>query len=227
MRSTMIALALCASSLLGAQVAAPAGPTAPAAAKPAGSKGELRISGFMISGDHSFDFANTVTTTTGSMKGVDFLARISAIGIGIRSMTSTFGTGPNVTSADARLYLFPQVFSVMVGAGRRALWSNLNAMAPTQFDIGIVGVSSTVAIGGSGLRTNLSGAVYLPGGQSKDRVKGGMEGEASVMYRFPVVPLFVQVGYRTEVFTAKNKTSQTPEEVRGVRIGGGLLLGGR
>jgi len=225
MRTLLIAFVVGAAATADAQF--PAGPVAPTSPKAASSRGELRVSGFMITGDHSFDFANTVSTATGSSKGVDVLLRAKAIGIGFRSMTGTYGTQPNITSADARLYLFPQVFSIMVGAGRRALWSNLNPTSPTQFDIGIAGVSSTMAIGGSGLRTNVSAAVYLPGGQSKDKVKSGMEGEASIMYRLPVIPLFLQVGYRTEIFTAKAGTRETPEEVRGVRIGGGIQLGGR
>ena len=225
MRCVLIALAVAVATTAGAQ--APAGPVAPAAPKAASSRGELRISGFMINGDRSFDFANSVTTETGSITGVDVLLRAKAIGIGFRSMSGEYGTQPHVTSADARVYLFPPVFSIMVGAGRRALWSDLNATSPSQFDIGIAGVSSTVAIGGSGLRTNVAGAMYLPGGKSKDKIKSGMEGEASILYRFPVVPLFVQVGYRTELFTAKSGTRETPEEVRGIRIGGGLQLGGR
>ena len=225
MRAALIALVV--ATTAGAQISPPPGPIAPAAPKAASSSGELRVSGFMINGDRSFEFANVVDTAKGSIKGIDVLLRSKAIGIGFRSLSGTYGKQPHVTSADARVYLFPPVFSVMVGAGRRALWSDLNATSPSQFDIGIVGVSSTVAIGGSGLRTNVAGAYYLPGGQSKDKVKSGMEGEASVLYRFPVVPLFVQVGYRTELFTAKAGTRETPEEVRGIRIGGGLQLGGR
>lgn len=224
MRRFLIALAVGAAATAGAQIPAPVAPGAP---KAASSRGELRVSGFMINGDRSFDFANNVTTETGSIKGVDVLLRAKAIGIGFRSMTGTYGTQPHVTSADARVYLGPPVFSIAVGAGRRALWSDLNATAPSQFDIGIAGVSSTIAIGGSGLRTNVAGAMYLPGGQSKEKIKSGMEGEASILYRFPVVPLFVQIGYRTELFTAKAGTRETPEEVRGIRIGGGLQLGGR
>lgn len=225
MRTMSLVLALCAASTIGAQV--PSAPVAPAAAKASGSKGELRIGGFMINGDRSFDFANSVSTETGSIKGIEVLARVPGIGVGFRSLTGTFGAQPHVTSADARLYLFPKVFSIVVGAQRRALWSDLNATSPTQYDMGIAGVSSTVSIGGSGLRTNLAGAVYLPGGKTKDKIKGGMEGEASVIYRFPVVPLFLQVGYRTEVFTAKANNIETPEEVRGMRFGGGIQLGGR
>ena len=225
MRNLLIALVAGAVATAGAQV--PTGPVAPASPKAASSRGELRVSGFMISGDQSFDFANSVSTETGSMKGVDVLLRSSAIGIGFRSVSGTFGTQPHLASADARIYLFPQVFSIMVGAGRRALWSDLNPDTPTQFDIGIAGVSSTLAIGGSGLRTNLSAAIYAPAGKSKDKVKSGMEGEASILYHLPVVPLFLQVGYRTEVFTSKAGTRETPQEVRGVRVGGGLQIGGR
>ena len=224
MRTYLIALAVAATTA-GAQV--PTGPVAPAAPKAAKSRGELRVSGFMINGDRSYDVASTVSTEAGSIKGMDVLLRTSAIGIGFRSLSGTYGTQPHVANADARIYLFPPVFSIMAGAGRRALWSDLNKDNPSQFDIGIVGVSSTVAIGGSGLRTNVSGSYYVPGGKTKASIKSGMEGEASILYRFPVVPLFLQVGYRTELFTQKAGVRETPEEVRGVRIGGGLQLGGR
>lgn len=225
MRPYLIALVLGATTAIGAQ--APAAPIAPASAKPKMSSVELRVGGIMISGERSYEFLSNVESATGSIKGVDFLLRGKAAGISFRSLTGTFGTQPHVTSADARLLLFPQVFSIMVGAGRRALWSDFNATSPTQFDVGIAGVSSTVRIGGSGLRTNVSAALYLPAGQTKDKIKSGMEGEASVLYAIPKLPVFVQLGYRTELFTAKGPNSETPEEVRGIRIGGGLQLGGR
>ena len=225
MRAHVIAL------LLGASVAAdaqmPAGPVAPPAAKPKSSSVELRVGGIMISGERSYEFLNNVESETGEIKGVDFLLRSKAAGISFRSLTGTFGTQPHVTSADARLLLFPQVFSIMVGAGRRALWSDFNASSPTQFDMGIAGISSTVRIGGSGLRTNINAAIYLPAGETKDKIKGGMEGEASLLYAVPKLPFFLQVGYRTALFTAKGTNFETPEELRGIRLGGGLQLGGR
>lgn len=224
MRACLLALALATGSSLGAQMA---GPVAPANAKPKSSSVELRVGGIMISGERSYEFYNTVENATGSVKGVDFLLRGRAAGISFRSLSGTFGDQPNVTSADARLLLFPQVFSIVVGAGRRALWSELNADAPAQFDVGIAGISSTIGIGGTGLRTNINAAVYVPGGQTKDRIKGGMEGEASLIYTPPRVPLFVQLGYRTELFTSKGPNFETPEELRGIRVGGGLQLGGR
>lgn len=227
---------LVSASLAGAQapVGTPSAPTAPVIKK--GGGGELRISGFMINSERSLEFNDDITTKTAQIKGIDVLLRTKAIGLQIKSLSGLYEGQPNVTSADARILLFPPVFTVMVGAGRRALWSDLNATSPTQFDIGIAGVSSTVTIGGTGLRTNLSAAMYIPvkpkatagpqatGGTEMEK---GMEGEASLIYRFPKVPFFAQVGYRTEIFTSKNGARTTPEEVRGVKIGGGLALGGR
>lgn len=225
MRRLLLLLAVAAP---GAAAQVPAAPTAPAAGTARqGSSVEFRVGGIMISGDRSYDFLGNVESTTGSIRGIDFLFRGKAAGVSFRSMTGTFGDQPNVTSADARLLLFPPAFSIMLGAGRRALWSELNADSPTQFDLGIAGVSSTVRIGGSGLRTNISAAVYLPAGESKDRIKGGMEGEASVLWAVPKMPFFMQLGYRTELFTSQNSRFEVPEEVRGIRVGGGLQLGGR
>lgn len=222
-----LAVLLLAASVAGAQQF-PAGPVPPATAKARSSSGELRVTGFMINGERSYEFFNNVQNETGSVNGIEVLLRAKPIGLSFRSMSGTFGNQPHVTSADARLLLGPPPFSVMAGAGRRALWSDLNATAPTQFDLGIVGVSSTVSIGGTGLRTYIEGAAFLPAGKdAQDRMKGGLEGEAALIYTMPKVPIFVQLGYRTEVFTAKGATYETPEELRGLRVGGGIQFGGR
>jgi hypothetical protein len=237
MRNVILAFALCAASSVGAQTPATTGPAQPPPPKSGGGGREFRVGGFMISGDRSFDFANTVSNETGSIQGIDVVLRSRAIGLQFKSLTGTFGSQPHVTSADLRLLVFPPIFSIMVGAGRRALWSELNASSPTQFNIGMAGVSSTVVIGGSGLRTNFSAAVYAPAQQKSQGTQGapggsaqfesGMEGEASVLYKLPKLPFFLQVGYRTEIFTAKSGTGTTPEEVRGIKLGGGMVFGGR
>lgn len=225
MRALLIVLALAAASSAGAQM--PAAPTAPASAKPKSSSVELRVGGIMINGDRSYEFFNRVESEVGSIKGVDFLLRGKGAGISFRSLSGTFGTQPNVASADARLLFFPQQFSIMLGAARRATWSELNETSPTVFDMGVAGVSSTIPIGGSGLRTNVSAAIFLPLSKPEQNVKGGLEGEASLLYAIPKLPFFLQVGYRTELFTSKGDNFETPEEVRGIRLGGGLQLGGR
>src|SRR5688572_23401386 len=235
MRSLALVLLLGAS---GAAAQAPVGtvPTAPSAPVVKGrGGGELRIGGFMVNSERSMEFNNAVTTKNAQLKGIDVLMRAKFIGIQIKSLTSEFEGQPNITSADARLLLFPRQFSIMIGAGRRALWSALNETSPTQFTMGMAGVSMTHTIGGTGLRTNLTAAMYLPAGQksasgsstSGAELDKGMEGEASILYTPPKVPLFIQVGYRTEVFTAKSGSRTTPEEVRGLKVGGGIQFGGR
>lgn len=240
MRALVLFAAFGAASVAGAQTpATPAASTpAPAAAPtaPKSGSGEFRVGGFMISGDRSFEYAgNPVNNTAGSMQGLDVVLRAKAIGLQFKSITGTFDGQPNVTSADLRVLLFPPIFSVMVGAGRRALWSDLNPDAPSQFDLIMVGVSSTAVIGGSGLRTNFQAAVLAGqkpesgGGSSaaKPEPSKGLEGEASVMWRLPKLPFYIQAGYRTEIFTGVSGTRETPEEVRGMKIGGGVLFGGR
>lgn len=234
MRYVAIALLACA-SVAGAQAGTvPAAPTAPVVKGGAG--GEFRVGGFMVNSERSMEFNGAVTTRTAPIKGVDVVLRAKGIGLQFKSLTSEFEGQPNITSADLRLLLFPRQFTIMLGAGRRALWSTLNAMSPTHYDMGVAGVSSTIVIGGTGLRTNLSAAMYIParppttGGSSSSNepeIDKGLEGEASILWSPPKVPLYIQVGYRTEVFTAKRGTQTTPEEVRGLKIGGGLQLGGR
>lgn len=222
MRALILLIAT--ASLASAQTPVP-GPTAPKA--PGKGGGEFRVGGFMITADRSYEFRNAVTTGAGTIQGIDVLLRARGIGLQVKSLTGEFESQPHVTSADARVLLFPPVFSVMGGIGKRALWSDVNADRPNLFDIALAGVSSTVTIGGTGIRTNITAAMYVPMGESKDKIEKGLEGEASIIYRLPFVPLFVQAGYRTEVFTSKAGTSTLPEEVRGLKVGGGLQIGGR
>ena len=185
----------------------------------------------MISGERSYDFSNTVQTATGQIRGVEMLLRGSGAGIYVRSLSGTFGAG-QVISADARILLFPPVFTVFVGAGKRV--AGQLQLNPTVFYVGMAGISSTVNIGGTGLRTFVSGAVLIAPNKSVsgssaaavDNMGTGLEGEAAVLYRIPRVPIFVQIGYRTEVFMWKVGTMEYPEEVRGIRVGGGIQFGG-
>ena len=107
------------------------------------------------------------------------------------------------------------------------------------YDFVTAGVSSTVNIGGTGLRTHISGGMLFGKDKAstgtaaiKDPSKG-IEAEAAIYYRIPGVPLFMMVGYRTETFTGKSSTIgppastiSSPEEVRGLRFGGGIQFGG-
>jgi len=226
----MRARVLCGAVLaLATNLSAQAPVTAPAAKAPKEpTKAEFRIGGFMISGERNYDFLNTVTSTAGSIKGVEILARAKGAGIYFRSLSGTFGTQPKVISADARVLLFPPVFTVFAGVGKRAL----SGIQDKIYDIVLAGVSSTISIGGSGLRTYISGAAIVApdkaatGTAAAKNPSTGIEAEAAILYRLPKVPIFVSLGYRAETFTGKSGTVKSPEEVRGLRLGGGLQFGG-
>ena len=224
---------------VAAQVPATAAPAAPAPAAKSGGPNlaEFRVGGFMVSGERSYDFGG-VKTATGQIKGVEVMLRGAGAGLYVRSLSGTFGKQPQVISADVRILLFPPVFTVFGGVGKRALSSTLNTKI---YNVIMGGVSSTANIGGSGLRTHISGAFMLApetsggkasgvGANQKKATSTGIEGEAAIFYRLPGVPLFFTVGYRTEVFTGKTATTtattEAPEEVRGIRVGGGIQFGG-
>jgi hypothetical protein len=218
----------------------------PAAAAPAQaakavepSKSEFRVGGFIGSGERSYDRANNVNTATGQIRGVEVLLRGSGAGLYFRSLSGTFGKQgsttnalqPKIISADARILLFAPTFTVFGGVGKRCVCGPPDKI----YDVGMAGVSSTVNIGGSGLRTYISGAFLVApdnskpatsGSSSKVKLSNGLEGEAAVFYRHPSIPLFLTVGYRTEIFTGKTATATLPEEVRGLRVGAGIQFGG-
>lgn len=194
------------------------------AAPPGAKKWEVRLGGFMISGERNAGFNNTVRTSTGSVKGVEALLRASGAGIQVRSSESAFGSPPDVINADASLLLGPPSFTIFVGGAKRALTSTLGTQLYT---FARVGLQMTFTVGGTGLRGQVGGWGYAPVPEDKDRMDIGGEGEASILYSPQRLPLFVQLGYRNEVFKSKTATTATPEEVRGLRLGAGIQFGGK
>jgi hypothetical protein len=221
MKMKLIAAALIA---LPAFVAAQVPADAAVLKTPGAKKWEIRLGGFMVNGERSAAFNNSVSTATGSLKGVEVLLRGSAVGLQFRSSESAFGSPPDVINADASLILGPPVFSVFIGGGKRAISSTLGTNV---FTFARVGLQMTFGIGGTGLRGQFGGWAYAPGPDDKERMEMGGEGEASILYSPPKLPLFLQLGYRTEVFKSITPSSATPEEVRGLRLGAGIQFGGK
>jgi len=217
---TVVALLALGSSAAAQAPVTPSAPPVP----PAGRAFEVRLGGVMIAGERNSEYFDNFASGSGLVRGAEGLLRGKAGGLSFRTLSSDFGEQPQVTSADLRLLIGPPVFTVAVGGSRRVLWSSLGS---NSFDFGLAGVSTTLAIGGTGLRANAGGVMYFPRPTTEETMKGGMEGETSLIYTLPRLPLYVQVGYRTELFTAVSGTKESPEELRGIRVGGGLQLGGR
>jgi hypothetical protein len=220
-------------ALLAAQVATQQGSPSPAPTnKDSGGPSSVifRVGGFMINGQRNYAFNNSVQQGTGTVKGIEGLLQGDGIGLSVRSLTGSFtntnggAAQPDVISADANVLLGTPTFAVSLGASRRAL-SSTTTNATRIFTFGRVGCQMSFLIGGSRLRAQLCARGYVPA--SNDSKKIGAEGEGSIIYAMPVLPVFLQVGYRTEVFTPKVGTLEAPEEVRGLRIGGGIQFGGK
>jgi hypothetical protein len=192
-----------------------------------------------MNGERSYAFNNTVNSGSGSLKGVEVLLRGSGVGLSVRSQTGTFktalycdptgcssttGTQPDVTSADVSLLLGPRAFTVFLGGSKRAL-TDVDLGVTQVYTFARVGAQMSFIIGGSGLSAQIGGWGYVP--SEPEKMKLGGEGEGSIIYTPGKLPVFIQLGYRTEVFTSKTLTTQTPEEVRGLRLGGGIQFGGK
>jgi hypothetical protein len=199
----------------------------------------FRVGGFVVNGQRNYAFNNTQQSGTGSLKGVDVLLRGAGVGLAVRSLTGSFttssactasgcssasGTQPDVTSADASVLFGPPAFTVWIGGSKRALTDT--SIGVTQvYTFARVGAQMSFVIGGSGLTGQVGAWGYAP--SDPKIMKLGGEGEGSIIYSPPHIPFYLQLGYRTEVFTAKTLTTETPEEVRGLRLGGGIQFGGK
>lgn len=187
----------------------------------------FRVGGFTGTAQRNYVFNQNVQAGSGSLKGVEVLLRNSGVGISARSMSGSFtttasgATEPDVIGADVDLLLGPPAFTFSVGGAKRALSSTLATQIHT---FGRVGVQLSYLIGGTGVRAQVGAWGYVP---TDSTMKIGGEGQGSIIYTPPGVPIYFQFGYRTEVFTSKTKTTQMPEEVRGLRIGGGIQFGGK
>jgi hypothetical protein len=217
-------------TLLAAQVAQQGSPAPTSGDQPGPSKVIFRVGGFMINGQRNYSFNNAVQQGTGSVKGVEGLLQGNGIGISFRSLSGSFTntTGgakqPDVISADGNVLLGTPTFNISIGASKRAL-SSTTTNATRVFTFGRVGCQMSFLVGGSGLRAQIGAWGYVPA--SPDSMKIGGEGEGSIIYTPPVIPFYLQLGYRTEVFTPKVGRLEAPEEVRGLRIGGGIQFGGK
>ena len=234
MRRFIITAAACLAALpafVAAQAAA-ATPTPATAVQPVKSDSgpddpsnfTFRAGGFTVSGQRNYAFKNTAQTATGSVKGIDVLLRGSGAGISARSLSGTFAGQPDVISADVNLLLGPPAFTVFLGGSKRALSDPKLGTQVCTF--ARVGVQLSFLIGGSGLRAQVGGWGYVPA-PNDTTMKIGGEGEGSIIYTPSRVPIFFQLGYRNEVFTSKTRSTTTPEEVRGLRLGAGIQFGGK
>ena len=169
-----------------------------------------------------------VDRTSSSLKGIE--AELAPIhggpGIGGRILNGSFGDA-TMTLKEGKFFLGEDIFRVEGAYGQRSMFGTDSLVLFTR-----VGAKSIIRIGGSGIALLMSGSKYLKGDftvkKNGDTTPAppnadGWEGETGVAYSTLKVPVFVQLGYRSEFF----KYGSRAEHLSGLILQTGLWLGGR
>ena len=169
---------------------------------------------------------------TARLNGVDFLARSTKSGgIQARYLKGEFDGPLTDASAgpleyiDGRVLIGPRKFAVHLGYLGRT--QNYNE-EKRRFDLARGGVQMTYQFEGAGIGLNLAGSYLRTITKAKDDSleADGFEGETSLLYAVPRVPVFVQLGYRREIFNiSKESNNLRREEVSGVLLSVGVHYG--
>lgn len=166
------------------------------------------------------------------LNGVEFVARsIRSGGVQLRYMkgdldgpTTDASAGP-LEYVDGRLLIGPRNFAV--GLGYRGRTQTFN-QEKRRFDLARGGVQMTYQFEGAGVGFTFAGSYLRTVTKSKvDSLEAeGFEGETGVLYAVPKLPVFLQLGYRRELFRVfrKDDTLQR-EEVSGVLLSLGVQYG--
>ncbi|HUQ80433.1 MAG TPA: hypothetical protein VM076_04825 [Gemmatimonadaceae bacterium] len=169
---------------------------------------------------------------TTRLNGVEFMARSpKSGGIQARYTKGEFDGPLSDASAgpleyiDGRLLVGPRKFAVHVGYLGRT--QNYNEKK-RRFDLARGGAQMTYQFEGAGVGLNLAGSYLRTITKAKnDSLEAdGFEGETSLLYAVPRFPVFVQLGYRREIFNiSKENTNLRREEVSGVLMSIGVHYG--
>ncbi|HEX6575950.1 MAG TPA: hypothetical protein VF042_13360, partial [Gemmatimonadaceae bacterium] len=186
---------------------------------------DLRIGGITGSTRRDVSINDEVTDRLdASVKGIEAYigAKGGGMGIGGRIMNGTYGT-VDFTQREARLFVGENWFRLEGAYGERSLSGTDSTVLFIR-----AGARSIVQIGGTGVSISISGAKTFQGDFSHSRSEttrkpDGWEGESSVMYTAPKIPVYVQLGYRADYFKYRGRA----EHMNGVVFGMGIWLGGR
>lgn len=166
------------------------------------------------------------------LNGVEFVARSTKSGgVQLRYVKgqldgplSDASSGP-LEYVDGRVFIGPRKFAVGLGYLGRS--QNFN-QTKRRFDLARGGLNMTYHFDGAGLGFNFAGSYLRTVTKTKaDSLEAeGFEGETGVLYAVPRLPVFLQLGYRRELFRIfKEDATLRREEVSGVLLSLGVQYG--
>lgn len=230
-----LALSLCivetVTSRLDAQEA-PAAPATQAIPADSGKEGgpplELRIAAFSLMANRTVVSGSAAATSSASMTGAELVLRsLQGGGLLVRYASGNAGSGATagkVSLLDGRVEIGSRTFVLELGYMLR----NENvAGTSTQTGYARGGFRSELHFGSSGVVAGFAASYFRDPTQEKSGIQGsGIDGEASLVYVLPKLPIYVQLGFRREAWTFTQPVGASiPEEWSTVFLGAGFQIG--
>lgn len=207
--------------------AAPAG----AAAASSTSDLELRLAAFTLPSKRTKSTSTTAyDAASPSMTGAEFVIRaIDTGGLRVRyesaSASGNGAAGIQFTNLDGRLAIGSRVFDVELGYLLRTETSA--AAVKTQLGFPRAGFRSDLNLGSSGITVGFAASYLRQAQAAKDGSLGqGLEGETTGIYVPPMVPFYLQLGFRRQALRFTNQGAKVrSEEMSTVFLGVGFEIG--
>lgn len=196
-------------------------------------KPEVRFGGLSMRLARAVAAANgAVTRADANLAGVEFVAKdAGGAGVQLRYAASEIAGSPSSTAAgkleyvDGKLFIGSRMFAVTTGYRLRTFRYPLTdrrlhlAHAGAQAGYRFAGAGVELAASGSYLRS-------LRKDKSDSLETSGLEGETSITYAVPRLPLYLGLGYRRELFDLKRgNTFPRREELGGLMLTIGVQTG--
>lgn len=185
---------------------------------------DVRIGVHTASTKRNTSLANEITArSSGTVTGLEATVEAAGGGVGIagRLLSGSYENG-DLSSKEVRGFIGGEWFRIEGAYGQRSAFGT-----DSMFNVVKAGARLMIPVGGSGVLLALGGSKYFPGDFSEKRSDltetDGWEGETALFYTLPMVPVYLQFGYRNEYF----KQGTRAENLSGLIFGGGLWVGGR
>lgn len=191
---------------------------------------ELRLAAFTMPSRRTVSTSSTMfDNASPSIVGFEFVIREMdggglRIAYGTSSGSGSGASGGKLTTLDGRFLVGSRIFNVELGYMLRT-----TTIAGKDSTLGVAraGVRSDMKLGSSGITVGWAASYLRQPVASKDgTLFQGIEGETSVLYAPPIVPIYVQLGFRRSALQHTRTTSpNVAEEISTVFFGVGFHLG--
>jgi hypothetical protein len=191
---------------------------------------ELRLTAFTMPSRRTVSTSGTMfDSASPSITGFEFVIREMdggglRLAYGTASVSGSGAAGGKLTTLDGRFLIGSRIFNVELGY---VLRTTTIAGKDSTLGIARAGVRSDMKLGSSGIIVGWAASYLRQPVAGKDGTSfQGIEGETSVLYALPMVPIYVQLGFRRSALQyTKTASSNVPEELSTVFIGAGFHLG--